>query len=420
MARISKSKYIVRQPIKDMQGTILGYQIRYTGENTGYGGENGQDYMAAETIYNFFTQSGDTAMKDQLNFMTFTTNLLMKNTPKLFAPERLVIEVTESVIIHPLAMRFLERYHQEGYAIAVKDFQFAPRYISNLRQFDYIMVDIQHADDGVKSLIEMVHSMGKKCVFTGVDNGELYKKAVALDADAMAGRYAAEQMFTPVHSSSYLQSNFFRLLIAITKEEPEVDEIEQIISMDASLTYSLLRIVNSAYFALRNRATNIHQAVTILGLEQLRQWIYLMGCSNEEGELDEGQEEMLKLSFTRASFASELMRYAKNMPISRGDAYLMGMFSTLQFLISAPLEDILADVAISDDVKAALLSHEGRCGMLYDLILAYERADWTTINRLGEELGLPMDRLPEIYFHCLDEVNNIWQQLISTNETAKE
>lgn len=421
MAKIARTKYIVRQPIKDLQGTILGYEIRYTGENYGYNEETGQDFMAAETIYNFLTQAGDRTLKGGLNFMTFTTNLLMKNTPKLFAPEDLVIEVSESAIIHPLAMRFLERYHQEGYAIAVKDFQFAPRYISNLRHFDYVMVDLHHAeDDSVKRLTEMVHSMGKKCVVTGVDDEELYQKAFILGADAMSGRYAAEQMFTAVHSSSYLQSNFFRLLVAITKDEPEVGEIEQIISMDASLTYSLLRIVNSAYFALRNRATNVHQAVTILGLGQLRQWIYLMGCSNEKGELDENQEEMLKLSFTRASFASELMRYAKDMPINRNDAYLMGMFSTLQFLIAAPLEDILAEVAISEHVKAALLNHEGRCGMLYDLLLAYERADWSTINRLGEELGLPMDRLPEIYFQCLDEVNHIWQQLMDTGTAAGE
>lgn len=421
MAKIARTKYIVRQPIKDLQGTILGYEIRYTGENYGYNEETGQDFMAAETIYNFLTQAGDRTLKGGLNFMTFTTNLLMKNTPKLFAPEDLVIEVSESAIIHPLAMRFLERYHQEGYAIAVKDFQFAPRYISNLRHFDYVMVDLHHAeDDSVKRLTEMVHSMGKKCVVTGVDDEELYQKAFILGADAMSGRYAAEQMFTAVHSSSYLQSNFFRLLVAITKDEPEVGEIEQIISMDASLTYSLLRIVNSAYFALRNRATNVHQAVTILGLGQLRQWIYLMGCSNEKGELDENQEEMLKLSFTRASFASELMRYAKDMPINRNDAYLMGMFSTLQFLIAAPLEDILAEVAISEHVKAALLNHEGRCGMLYDLLLAYERADWSAINRLGEELGLPMDRLPEIYFQCLDEVNHIWQQLMDTGTAAGE
>ena len=55
---------------------------------------------------------------------------------------------------------------------------------------------------------------------------------------------------------------------------------------------------------------------------------------------------------------------------------------------------------------------------LYDLILAYERADWAAINRLGEALGLPMDRLPEIYFQCLDDVNNVWRQLIDSGDAA--
>ena len=58
MAKIAKTKYIVRQPIKDLQGNILGYEIRYTGENYGYNEEAGQDFLAAETIYNFLTQAG--------------------------------------------------------------------------------------------------------------------------------------------------------------------------------------------------------------------------------------------------------------------------------------------------------------------------------------------------------------------------
>ena len=416
MAKIPKTKYIVRQPIKDLKGSILGYEIRYTGENYGYNEENGQDFLAAETIYNFLTQAGDKTLKGGLNFMTFTTNLLMKNTPKLFAPEDLVIEVSESAIIHPLAMRFLERYHQEGYMIAVKDFQFAPRYISNLRHFDYVMVDLHHAEDSsVKRLTEMVHSMGKKCIVTGVDDEDLYQKAFILGADAMSGRYAAEQMFTAVHSSSYLQSNFFRLLVAITKDEPEVGEIEEIISMDAALTYSLLRIVNSAYFALRNRATDVHQAIVALGLSQLRQWIYLLGTADAQGELDASQEEMLKLSLTRATFASELMKYAKDMPISRNDAYLMGMFSTLTYLIAAPMEEILADIPVAQPVKDALINHEGRCGVLYDLVINYGRADWAAIGEQAKELGLPEDQLADIYFRCVEEVNRIWQQLMDTS-----
>ena len=415
----SGNKYVVRQPIKDLQGTVLGYEIRYTGEYSGYAGENGRDFVAADAIYNFLTQTGDKSFGGALNFMTFTTNLLMKHTPRLFRPEDLVIQVDDNVIIHPLAMRFVEKFAAEGYKIAVNEFQFLPRYVSILDHFDYIKINFRTTTDAsIRNIIEMCHEMGKKCIATGIDNMDLYQKAHMMEADALEGRYVAEKMFTAVHSSNYLQSNFFRLLIAVTKDEPDVAEIEQIISMDATLTYSLLRIVNSAYFALRNRATDVHQGVTILGLNQLRQWIYLMGCANDNGELDGSHEEMLKLSFTRGTFASELHKYAKGLPINRNDAYLMGMFSTLHHLIAAPLEDILAGIPVAQEVKDALLNHEGVCGKLYDLMLGYERADWSEINRLGEELGLPMDRLPTIYFQCLDEVDRIWQQIMEVSEAG--
>ena len=310
----------------------------------------------------------------------------------------------------------MERYSKEGYKVAVNEFQFSPRYISILDRFDYIMINFRSTkDSSIRAIVELAHSMGKRCVATGIDDETLYQKAFIMEVDAMEGRYVAEQMFTAVHSSSYLQSNFFRLMVAITQDEPSVDEIEQIISMDATLTYSLLKIVNSAYFALRNRATEVHQAIVILGLGQLRQWIYLMGTDNSEEEMDESQQELLKLSFIRATFASELMKFAKKMPIGRNDAYLLGMFSTLNHLIAAPMEEILAEIPIAEPVKKALLHHEGRCGLLYDLVLGYERADWSVIGSLAEELNIPVDQLTDTYFRCLEEVNTIWQQLMEVN-----
>ena len=417
-------KYIVWQPIKDAAGNIMGNEILYHGANQAFSSDSSTssaEFAAANTIYSFLTQNTPKVLKGTLNFMTFTTMLLMKKTPRLFDKSDLVIQIDDAVIIHPLSMHLVQQYVREGYRVAVNEFQFTPRYLSLLDDIHFIKINGKTSTEvTIRNTVEIAHSMNKKCIVSNIEDEAGYQRAVNMGADALEGSYVAERVTTAVHNSAYLQSSFFQLMVAVTRDEPDVDEIEQIISMDAMLTYSLLKIVNSAYFALRNRATNVHQAVTILGLGQLRQWIYLMGCSNEKGELDESQEEMLKLSFTRASFASELMRFAKNMPINRNDAYLMGMFSTLPFLIAAPLEDILAEVAISEHVKAALLSHEGRGGMLYDLLLAYERADWTAINRLGEELGLPMERLPEIYFQCLDEVNHIWQQLMDTGASAGE
>ena len=413
-------KYIVRQPIKDMNGKIMAHEIRYAGENSAYDIE-GQDFAAADTIYSFLTQNSTKVLKDTLSFMTFTSNLLMRQTPKLFNPGTLVIQVDDSVIIHPLAMRFVERFAKDGYKIAVNEFQFTPRYIALLDKVDYIKINFQiTADTSIRNTVEMAHSMGKLCIATEVDNEELYQKAFVMEVDAMEGQYVAEQMRSTVHSSSYLQSNFFRLMVAITVDEPDVEEIERIISMDATLTYALLKIVNSAFFALRNRATDVHQAVMVLGIGQLRQWIYLMGEGNEAGEIDHHQEEFLRTSFMRATFCSELLKMAKKLPITRNDAYLMGMFSTLNHLIAAPMEEILAEIPVAKPVKEALLTYEGPCGALYKLVLSYERADWSAIGQLAEELHIPIDQLTNTYFQCLDEVNNIWQQLMSVQEFDEE
>lgn len=235
----------------------------------------------------------------------------------------------------------------------------------------------------------------------------------------------AEKLTTRAHSSGYLQSNFFRLMVAVTRDEPDVEEIEHIISIDATLTYGLLKMANSCYFAMRHRVTTVRQAIMTMGLNELKQWVYLLSASNAENQMEEGAEEFLRMSFMRASFCSSLMNYAKDMPISKPDAYLMGMFSTLNYLIDAPLEEILEQVPLRQEAKEALLHHTGRCGMLYDLALCYERADWGRIDELAEGLGIPTNLLTSLYFNCMEEVNRVWSEMtrpepgqVANEETA--
>ena len=416
------NKYIVRQPIKDAEGLIIGYEILYHGENTAFSSENvssSSEFAAADTIYSFLMQNTTKALKGTLNFMTFTTMLLMKKTPKLFDKNELVIQIDDSVIIHPLSMHFVKQFAKEGYQIAVNEFQFSPRYLELMDDIDYIKINCKTVtDENMHNTVEIARSMNKKCIITNIDSEELYQKAKSLGADAMQGPYVAAQLTTKAHNSAYIQSIFFRLMVEVTRDEPNVEEIEQMIGMDAGLTFGLLKMVNSAYFALRHRATTIRQAIMTLGLGQLKQWIYLLSASAADSKIDASSEEFLKKSFMRANFCSELMNHAKDMPISKSEAYLMGMFSTLNYLIDAPLEEILAEVPVSDEVKNALLYHEGRCGKLYDLVLSYEAANWEKINALVEELGIPSTLITSIYFICMDNVNTLWEQL--TNPYADQ
>jgi EAL and modified HD-GYP domain-containing signal transduction protein len=417
------NKFIVRCPIKDTQSRVIGYEILYHGENTLYGGDDSEkgkpkvnEFAVADTIYSFLTQNSE-RVKGSLNFMTFTTTLLLKKVPHLFSKEDLVIQIDDSVIIHPLAMRFVQIFKQEGYRIAINDFQFAPRYVSLIDEIDYIKLNFKTMNEvSLRNLIEIASGMGKHCIAYNVDTEELYQRAMALGVTELEGEAVAERLASKAHDTSYLKSTFFQLLIAVTKEEPDLNEIERVISMDATLTYALLRVANTVHFATRNRTTTVHQAIMNIGITQLQQWIYLLCASNEEGELDPFFEEFLKISFMRANFCAALLNHTKAVPISKNDAYIMGMFSTLDYLIDAPLEETLAEVPISDDIKNALLNWSGPAGALYALVLSYEGADWDKVNKLCDMLGIAPSLLTTLYFECMEQANQVWENINQMNE----
>lgn len=408
--------YIVRQAILTENQETVGYEILYT--DNSLKDSQTDDAAAANTIENFLSSMDSGKFLDgKTAFLTFTSNLLEKNIPKMFATNKLVIEIEDSLITNPYSQNLITKYKQNGYKVAIVDFEFAPRFFGILDIVDYIKVNFGEDNSSMENIINIGKSFDKKIIAYNIENQEAYDKAKALGCTYFQGSFVSEKMPTTVRKVNYLQSNFFLLMVAVTKDEPDIDEIESIISRDVSLTFSLLRLVNSAYFALRNRAKSVKQALVILGLGQLKQWIYLLSFKQDDGSMP---DELIKISFLRATFASELLEYAENMPISRSEAYLLGMFSTLGKLMQMPLEEVLEQLPLGDEIKLALLKHEGRAGLLYDLILAYERADWKAMSTCAAELGIPQSMIAQKYFECVENVNNIWDGLTNVNAAAED
>ena len=215
-------KYIVRQPIKDAEGNTIGHEILYHGANQAFSSDNSTssaEFAAANTIYSFLTQNSPKVLKGTLNFMTFTTMLLMKKTPRLFDKSDLVIQIDDAVIIHPLSMHLVQQYVREGYRIAVNDFQFTPRYLALLDDIHFIKISVKTATEvTIRNTVEVAHSMNIKCIVTHIEDARTYERAVALGADGLEGSYVAGKLTTKAHSSAYIQSNFFQLMVAVTRD----------------------------------------------------------------------------------------------------------------------------------------------------------------------------------------------------------
>lgn len=414
-------KCVVRKAIKNLKtDDIAGYEFLFQEDDDSL--YNNSEVNAANTIATFLMDNNGKIFKDNQIFITFTPSLLFRNTAKMFDKDKIVIQIEENLVIHPLAAVMIEKHRKEGYRFAINNFQFTPKYFSMLEYMDFIRLDVtgyeeRRVKDSLANMIQMAHGFGKSCIAYNVDSKEDYDMALSLDADYVEGQYVAEGMVTKMNKVEYLQGNLYQLIIEVTKEEPNLDELESIVSRDAALTYSLLKLANSAYFATRRRTASIHQALVTVGLNQLKQWVYLLSFESTQ-DMTPGAEEVLKLSFLRANYAARLVNYLRPFPINRSEAYMMGMFSALEYIVDATLEEILQEIPISDVVKDGMIKHDGKAGQLFELVLAYERADWKGTKTLAGELGLETNILAQAYIDCVEEVNSIWESL--TDEEGKE
>ncbi len=396
--------YMVRQSIMDKDQKVLGYEMRYYDEAAG---TTDNENTAANAVSNILTQIGDQNITDDKPvFLNFTWNLLQRRVPEMFNTDSLIMIVEDSILIDRHSNETMLEYKKKGYKVAIADFLFLPRYFGVLDSIDYIRLNFKYNDtSSYENIIKLAKAFDKKIIGYDIETKEDYEKAVELGCDYFMGSYVAEKTPTEVKKSDFLQGNFFQLLAAVTKPEVSYDEVSEIISHDVNLTFALLKLVNSAWFALRNKASTIKQALVVLGVGQLKQWIYLLSFRQSGGK---SPDELIKLSFLRATFAQELTKYAKGLPINGSEAYLLGMFSTLEKLTGTPFDESLKDLSISEDIKKALISGEGSCGTLFKVILSYENANWSEMKVHAEELGIPSDKTPQIYFECVEEVNKIW------------
>lgn len=412
-------KYVTRQPIKALkEDKIVGYEVLFQKDyNSIY---SSSDVAVADTISDFLMQNSDSFADDKLTFVTFTPALLFRNTPKIFDKQKMVIQIEDHVMIHPLAPTIIRKYRAEGYEFAINDFQFSPSFFSMLDFATYIKIDISNKTKpkdrtSLFNIVNTMKGLDKKCIATGVKEKADYELALEIDVDFVEGSYVAEALAKKVNRMEFLQGNFFQLVVEVSKDEPDIEQIEEIVSRDTALSYALLKIVNSAYFALRCRVSSIRQALITMGISQLKQWVYLLSFNNDSHH-DQALEAIMKISFLRANFAMILSDHVTDLPILRSEAYIMGMFSTLQYMINAPLEEILKEIPVAQEIKDALIQKEGICGTLYKLILSYENAEWKSVKAMSDELGLPSGLLAQTYMDCVDAVNEIWNSLIISAE----
>ena len=125
-------------------------------------------------------------------------------------------------------------------------------------------------------------------------------------------------------------------------------------------------------------------------------------------------DEAVKMCFTRAK-ASELIALNLGKGSESSSYFLVGMFSLIDTLMKQPIEKIMKQLPLEQDIKETILGHQTLYSDVYHLVVGMERAEWDEIDRLTEIMGMEKQKL----FHLYKEAMKWTREVMADTTNAK-
>ena len=391
--------YIARQPIFDENLRVFGYELLYRKNQENRFLDTDADEASSNVIINGFTVVGiERLTGGEPAFVNFTDNLVLQGVATLFPSKVLVIELLETMTLYEPVVEACKALKRQGYRLALDDFIDSPRYKAFLEIADIIKVDFTKT--GFRECRELVTRLSNgrvRFLAEKVETEEEYLKARAWGYTLFQGYFFSRPVIQPLGDVPPMKLSQLRLLEKLHHPEAEFRELADIVQTDISLSYKLLRLVNSKAFGLEAPIESVHHALVMLGMNEIRKWVSLIVM---RAIAENKPDELVRQSLIRARMLERLGKILK-MSQQGDDLFLIGLFSNLDVLMGRPMAELLGGVAVSRTARMALLQREGLPGFLYGLVRNYETCQWDDVTHTADMLGLSHDEVFPTYMDAV-------------------
>ncbi len=176
-------------------------------------------------------------------------------------------------------------------------------------------------------------------------------------------------------------------LLGLICEDADTGALDAIFREEPKLSYSLLRLVNSAAIAPPSPITSFTQAINLLGRRQLQRWLQLLVYSDPNN--GQHPNPLLQKAAARGRLL-ELLAGNLSEPVCADSeiAFMVGTFSLLDVLLCMPMPEILHQLPLPEIATKALMTHEGCLGQLLGVIDAADKHDLATATQRLKALGV--------------------------------
>lgn len=390
--------YVARQPILDASGQVFGYELLYRAAADAISCQDPRDMAAARVLSDAVLTLGlDTLTSGRKAFMNVTRQMLLDDLVTVMAPETIVVEVLENVGVDDEVIAACRRLRERGYALALDDFTLQTGAEALLPFARYVKVDVLATDIDERRRIESMIPKGVKLVAEKVETADVFDEARSLGYGLFQGYYFCRPTTFSGGALSARRLAYARLLTALNRPDVNVNSVEDLIKHDASLTYRVLRCINSAAFGIRREIQSIRQALVLLGLDQIRKWASVWALAGLNGG---ATSELVTIAILRAR-SCELVATDAFGADDASEYFLLGLCSLLDSMLGQPMANAVAELPLSESVRGALLGEQNKPRALLDAVIAHERGEWDEAARIAGVLSIKPERLPAAYADSL-------------------
>jgi EAL and modified HD-GYP domain-containing signal transduction protein len=390
--------FVTRQPVYTRHLDVFGYELKFGGEDAVVA-----DGASPQTVVAGLEEVGlDALIADRRAIIVLPRDLLVEGFATHLPRERVVLGIAPQDVEHPQVVEAAVRLARDGYHLLVD----AAALRNNLARarpgVDWVRLDVGVArPETWPQLSGKLHAQGLKLFVDHVNTRDELVFLQGVDVDYLQGEYFTHPCPIEGHQIPANRLATVHLLARIQDPEVDIQQVEELVSQDATLSYKLLRLINSAFYAMPGTVDSIRRAVIFLGLQRVKNWASVIVLS----AIDYKPREILHYGLVRARMC-ELLAQALDEP-DQERHYIVGLFSVLNAIMSAPMQVILQSLPLTYEIGDALVGQRGRLGEVLRCVLAYEKGRWGEAQRQG----LTPTDLTQAYLQAIEWAQEVQAQL---------
>ncbi|WP_337879274.1 EAL domain-containing protein [Rheinheimera sp.] len=386
--------YVARQPIFDQNKEVTGYELLFRdGIENSFPNINADEATSKLITQHHLMLGVEKITGGKQAFINFSADTLIHHFPTSIDPNAIVIEILETVEISDELLTACKELHNMGYRLALDDHDFDPKWDVFLPYVHILKIDVRQFNVlEISRYLRRVRPYALTLLAEKVETAEEFAQLQTLGFDLYQGYFFARPEMLKHKQLGSNKLNLLTLISESSKVQLDFDKLAGIMQRDLDMSYKLLRFINSANFARKQTIGSLKHAMVYMGEAELKKFISLLALAN----LAEGQsDELLVMSLIRARFCDQLAAI-------RGDqenppaAFLTGLFSLVDALLEQPLDELLSQLPLLDEIKAALLQGEGTLARYLELQTTFEQGLWQQQTKLSAALvpaGVDLNRV---------------------------